>query len=539
MDRIDDFEKEYIGATESRREEMREIATERIRIRDREAEAEAYKKLVKNGSRPLYSIALLDDVSRKPEEYLELLRPWAQPFRPISWSWGTPLGLPTGYGFLEVDDSGFGPWTVFQRQWARWQIFGIWQRDNRWIQDDDDGFPSYIEFTRDYKKRYPLVSQDVAKELADIEADPSILKDEWWNRSLSRRRKQREICREYHDGAEFADYVNAVKRRLARHGFTRPFELKEDTKQQDNLSTWIEYLGFEYWWLDWWTHVIDDLKPRYDKAWQELTDSKVLLPDETQEYVGTEECSMRRSAELTQARDAEKRAHEIAGQVCTSILLDSNHLSIFNAECCRKIEAANHKLQTASAWLSLTKKRDKLIHEYIHGTWDTRHAKRAVARHRILLAWILEQIPLIEAESGHTEAAQHEPDTAKRTKKRTYPDEDSPFEQNTKKRKFSCSSPSLRLDTSASVMAKNQQLHRDASVEVGNRLQHKSQRPHAEATSALYSAWTLANSSTAPQWPRRSARIAARQTTTGTALISQPFQRELRPRQQNKPNKAP
>lgn len=367
--------------------------------------------------------------------------------------------------------------------------------------------------------------------LPEVEADPSILKDEWWNYSLSHRIKQYNSCREHHGGVEFADYVNAVKRRLARHGFTRPFELKEDPKQQDNLSTWIEYLCFEYWWLDWYTDIINRLAPDYDKTWQKLTDSKVLRPHETQEYVPTDECGMRRDAEYHQAWDAWKRAQKIAEQVYTLTQLDPKRLSIPKAERCRMLEAASHKLQTANAWLSLIEKRKKLIHEYNVGTWSTRSAKKDVTRHRILLAWILEQIPLIEAKPGQTEAVQHGPGTAKKTKKRPYSNEDSSGEQDSKKRKLSCSGLSLRLESSAAVAAESEGVHKYVF--------DGSQRPHAEVISALCSSWTLATSETAPQGPRRSARIAARQMTAGTAPISQLFRRELRSRQQNKPNKAP
>ncbi|KAF2872952.1 hypothetical protein BDV95DRAFT_490800, partial [Massariosphaeria phaeospora] len=302
----------------------------------REHETEAYNNLVKNSSRPLYPIALLDDISRKPDQYSDLLQPWMEQFG--------------------------SRWEVFQRQWARWQNFRIWQRDNRWIEDEEDGFPSYVEGRKNFVKRYPYLES--AKSLPDIEANPSILKDDHWNRALWDRREQQRFCREQHGGVEFADYVNAVKRRLARHGFTRPFELKEDPKQQDDLSTWIEYLGFEYWWLDRYMDTIDRLKSSYDKAWQTLVDSKVLRPHETQEYVPTDECGMRRDAEYHQAWDACKRAQKHAEQVYKSTQLDSNRLSIPKAERCRRLQAASQKLRMTDAWVSSTEKRDKLIHEY-------------------------------------------------------------------------------------------------------------------------------------------------------------------------------
>ncbi|KAF2176858.1 hypothetical protein K469DRAFT_698118 [Zopfia rhizophila CBS 207.26] len=45
----------------------------------------------------------------------------------------------------------------------------------------------------------------------------------------------------------FPIYVEAVKKRLTKHGFTRIFQPEEDPGLQDKLTTWIEYLGYEYW----------------------------------------------------------------------------------------------------------------------------------------------------------------------------------------------------------------------------------------------------------------------------------------------------
>jgi hypothetical protein len=65
----------------------------------------------------------------------------------------------------------------------------------------------------------------------------------------------------------FCGYAKAVKRRLASHSFTQPFELDEDPKKQHGPTTWIEYLNYEYWWLDKYTSDIERLEPERDKLW--------------------------------------------------------------------------------------------------------------------------------------------------------------------------------------------------------------------------------------------------------------------------------
>lgn len=82
----------------------------------------------------------------------------------------------------------------------------------------------------------------------------------------------------------FPEYITALKDRLTRHRFTQTFQLDEDPARQDKLTTWIEYLGYEYWWYD----QFAPSKRRqqwYDNAWKKLVDSKVLRPFETEEFI--------------------------------------------------------------------------------------------------------------------------------------------------------------------------------------------------------------------------------------------------------------
>jgi hypothetical protein len=79
----------------------------------REREMNAYNNLVKDGGRPLYSIDLLHNISAKPDEYQELLRPWQD--------WFEETGK--YFHWWSSCDSSTDTWAVFQRQWWRWQLF--------------------------------------------------------------------------------------------------------------------------------------------------------------------------------------------------------------------------------------------------------------------------------------------------------------------------------------------------------------------------------------------------------------------------------
>ncbi|KAL8383710.1 hypothetical protein RB595_010761 [Gaeumannomyces hyphopodioides] len=331
---------------------------ESILNRRREEEVGAYHQLVHDGGRPLYPIDLLGDVSasfpsgpflgldnkpyylvtRNADQYQELLRPWLDDIARGSY-------FDEWWGGTQADY----PWGVFQRQQQRWVMFRRWQRDNRDLEEDDNGgFPAYLEAEkRDIKRCYG--ERAAAERLVELEADPSRLK-ELWDDEQRRRTWQRHYCREPDDpGVGFSDYVDATKRRLARHGFTRPFELNQDPEQQRKLETWIEYLSFEYWWLDQFMRAIECRKERGDKVSQELKDTGVLQPIETRTCARACDCATREEPEESMARPR-----------------------------------------------SLIRRLGLLIDEL-------RDAARDAARHLILLRWILAQIPLIEADLSRSE----------------------------------------------------------------------------------------------------------------------------------------
>ncbi|KND91710.1 hypothetical protein TOPH_03815 [Tolypocladium ophioglossoides CBS 100239] len=142
-------------------------------------ETEAFNDLVRDGGRPLYSISLIEQVSRNPEEHRDMLWPF----------WDYPRDSQVS-------------WLVFRRQLKRWQAFRKWQIDNRGLEDDDGGFPAYVEMM---KRLYTEDGYDEG--MAKIKADPTYLKSGWeYERRI--RRWQRHHQRE-RGCTGFSDYVNA------------------------------------------------------------------------------------------------------------------------------------------------------------------------------------------------------------------------------------------------------------------------------------------------------------------------------------------
>ncbi|PHH72469.1 hypothetical protein CDD80_4511 [Ophiocordyceps camponoti-rufipedis] len=202
--------------------------------REEDVETWAHDEIVKDGGRPIYPIKQLLHVICRPDCYRELTWPF------------------------DADEPGLGKWEVYQKQMKRWKHFLNWQKDNRDLDDGDDGF---------------ALAWETFKHKPELELDGwhIVTPKTFCQRAVEERRRRRQWQRE--PGCHgFSDYAEAVKRRLQRHGFHQPFQLKEDPDQQDQLTTWIEYLCFECWWLDRQTDSLD----RFTKAWQELVDAKAV-----------------------------------------------------------------------------------------------------------------------------------------------------------------------------------------------------------------------------------------------------------------------
>jgi len=189
------------------------------------------------------------DKEFETEAYNLLVNEGGRPVYPISLLEGVSRN-PKNYQemlrpWLDILNANPPEWEVFMKQVRSWREFRQWQKFNRedfgdW---DDTRFIevglAYNRFVRAFRYEYP-------------------------------------------------DYTEAVKKLLEQHGFTQSFQFHEDPAQQDKLTTWIEYLGFEYWQLEWSTRSIKRLQSKYDGAWETLVESGVLRLDETAEFLRTD-----------------------------------------------------------------------------------------------------------------------------------------------------------------------------------------------------------------------------------------------------------
>ncbi|KAF2257131.1 hypothetical protein BU26DRAFT_546274 [Trematosphaeria pertusa] len=339
-----------------------------------------YKMLVDDGGRPSHPLSRLEDIVKDPGEYREILSFWQEKAQ------HTIELLP-------------GEWKVFETQLWRWKDFQSLQRFAR----GQRGYDYWRSLWDEERKMRSFESPG--------RSDPGISEERWehhwqlyqkydnyvrlgtsympWQRFI--RRKGQTIGQQ-----GFPEYTEALKERLERHGFTRLFQLDEDAARQDKITTWIEYLGYEYWWYDYYIGITRSHQKRHDNAWKKLVDSEVLRPGETEEVVCNIDTTFQDAGEKEIAKKAMQSAKLAVSSAETTIAKGQSKLSPQTLQ--QRLLAARSKLETTQAKYESLKRRSDCITEFIQRTEDYRITKKNAKHHDVLLRWMLQQIPLIEAE---------------------------------------------------------------------------------------------------------------------------------------------
>ncbi|KAM0415927.1 hypothetical protein ACHAPT_013138 [Fusarium lateritium] len=162
----------------------------------------------------------------------------------------------------------------------------------------------------------------------------------------------------------------------------------------------------------------------HDKAWQELVDLKVVRLHETPESVRTDASSRQKQAEEDQAQEAVERARSEAAKVYKITQEDPRRLHIPKAKRISMLGAAANKLNAAKERLQCIKRRNHQIITFVRGTFGYNGAKRDAARQSMLVQWVLQQVPLIEAEITQSKVTKAGPGRMTRSKRRLTTDEE-------------------------------------------------------------------------------------------------------------------
>ncbi|KAK0840607.1 hypothetical protein LTS02_017128 [Friedmanniomyces endolithicus] len=196
----------------------------------------------------------------------------------------------------------------------------------------------------------------------------------------------------------FSRYAERIKKRLAKYGFTRPFQLESDLSRQDVLTTWIEYLGYEYWFYDQSATYVKRCQRKHDEAWKKLVDSGVLRPGESYDKVCDIESVLEDAAENEQAKRAVQSTTAALLAAEVAVIKSCASQDVRDADE-RRLSAAQAARDKAEADYQSLMRRCDAITNFCQQTKGCRNANDDAERHLLLLRWIKQQIPLIECES--------------------------------------------------------------------------------------------------------------------------------------------
>lgn len=222
----------------------------------------------------------------------------------------------------------------------------------------------------------------------------------------------REYQRHHREGGRFPRYVELVKRSLAKHEFTLPFEPSEDLERQDRLTTWIEFLDYEHWVYEKDMRFVKRRQPQYNEAWKELVDSHILRHFETEAFICSIDSAFYHEAEQHQAKKAVESARSklTSAQKSTTDLRPSSHLEREQQQHQQGVREAESTLDAAVGSLALMERRSSLILKFLDKLRQHElnnpppprsylTVKEDAENRSLLCKWILQQIPVIEAES--------------------------------------------------------------------------------------------------------------------------------------------
>ncbi|OAA60684.1 hypothetical protein ISF_05723 [Cordyceps fumosorosea ARSEF 2679] len=322
----------------------------------------AYHRLVDDGGRPLYSIDDLPQVLDNPNAYKERLRPY----------WGHPRTQ-----FYESVNN------IFQIQLARWREFRNWQLDNRGLNDPEDAFEVFVQEQRELLEKWGYLEK-----LAESDSDPSYFKKSWAQCQRKRRWQRRHQLEPDCDG--FDDYKMAFEARLTRHGHLLPnLQLKENPRQQGTLTTWAEYLCFEYWWYDYYLERLKRLQPEYNRACAMFQDQGILGPGEG--FISVDACATHLFAEINMSSAALVAARAKAKSACqshTTATCAASHTCL----------AARKRLDDAESDYQRIFERQVRYGKFLEETRSYRQSQEDIEKHPCLIEWVEQQLLLIQTE---------------------------------------------------------------------------------------------------------------------------------------------
>ncbi|KAL8354470.1 hypothetical protein RB601_004052 [Gaeumannomyces tritici] len=176
---------------------------------------------------------------------------------------------------------------------------------------------------------------------------------------------------------DFSKYAARVERHLKQRGFIQPFSLDQDLRQ-GMWETWVEYLYYESWYLDYHRKPLAKLESQRDEIWKQLQDMGLLEPPTTREYIISDDCARERGAVMDQAYITLRNAQQAADRAPS--------------------ETANRDLDIAQKNLDAILEEIEPVGRLRRTTFKIGGVERKIRCHTARVEWIREQLLQIEAD---------------------------------------------------------------------------------------------------------------------------------------------
>lgn len=323
------------------------------------SETEAYHTLVHDGVHPPYPFHLLESFLWNPEQYLE-----HEEYGDIVYFWREHVGN-------KAERT-----CICASQLSRWRTFRIAQNRIR-----EGGVTSEWVLRRAAEWATMSSLEDYVDRHGSIDGP--------W---------------------DFKEYAERLSRRLSKYGFTRPFQLERNLDRQDKLTTWIEYLGYEYWSYDYPATFVKRLQRRHDRGWKKLVDSNLLRPEETYDVICDINTSFQHGNEEERAEKAVQSATAAVSSTESTIAESDGSTTTLR----QRLLAEQATLNAAKESLAFIKMRNDAISDFFSAIRGYRSQKGEARRYSALIRWIVRQIPTIELELNSPDNVEDDPDRINR-----------------------------------------------------------------------------------------------------------------------------
>ncbi|KAK0624523.1 hypothetical protein B0T17DRAFT_654453 [Bombardia bombarda] len=357
-------------------------------------ETNCYQALLDDGCRPLFDLSLLPQVSTNPDAYHNLLRPW------------------TTYSDMSYEED----WQVFSRQLFRWNEFRSWQLKCR------GQIPSFSEYLEEYQREHERLQFGPSVWAADPDTE-EVARHQWEYKYGHVQRRENDDG----DEALLSRHTEDMGRLLGEYKFTQPFQLQANAKEQDQWTTYVEYLVFECYWLTKFARSAHRLRLRRDAEWERLLEAGVRKPGETCEDLERRVAACKMSTGLA-ANNTAREAHTLTAGKLRAPQRTTRHS--------QKPQDDTHLDDTAQS----------LIDDYLAKTRKCRAAMARADHAQRRVDWVRSEISNIEAEQKAVDNSGSLGGTASRERKST---DDSTLDPLVKKRRRTFETEPMVADRSS------------------------------------------------------------------------------------------